>query len=72
MWQLTHRISSKAITILSPISSILGVVTTILMYFTVKAYAKEENAENAVKKFILVEAVFYVIQFAINFLDISI
>ena len=42
------------------------------MYFTVKAYAKEENEENAVKKFILVEAVFYAIKFAINFLDITI
>lgn len=71
LW-LIYRMSSKAATILSPIDSILGVVTTILMYFTVKAYAKEENEENALKKFILVEAVFYVIRFAINFLDITI
>lgn len=71
MW-LIYRISSKAATILAPISSILSITTTILMYFTVKAYAKEENEENAVKKFILVEAVFYVISFVINFLGISI
>ena len=71
IWLIYHM-SSKASTILSPISSILSIITTILMYFTVKAYAKEENEENAVKKFILVEAVFYAIKFAINFLDITI
>ena len=71
IWLIYHM-SSKASTILSPIGSVLSIITTILMYFTVKAYAKEENEENAVKKFILVEVVFYLIRFVVNFLGISI
>lgn len=62
----------EAIKIISPIISILNIITAILMYFTVKAYAKEENEENAVKKFILVQAVFYLIRFVISYLGISI
>ena len=64
--------ASEASRIINPISSILNIITSILMYFTVKTYAKEENDDNAVKKFILVEAVFYVIKFVISFLGISI
>lgn len=64
--------ATESIKIISPIISVINILTAILMYFVVKEYAKEENEENAVKKFILVEAVFYAIKFAISFLNITI
>lgn len=67
---LLHHISSDMYTILSPISGLLSVISVVLMYHTVKEYAKEQE-ENALKKFIKVEAVFYAIVFAVSFLGIS-
>lgn len=69
---LIYPFANSASTILSPIEGILTIITTVLMYFTVKAYAKEENEDNAVKKFVLVIAVFYVIKFVVKYLGIYI
>ena len=41
------------------------------MYHTVKEFAKEDE-ENVFKKFIKVEVVYYIIAFAVSFLNISI
>lgn len=70
LWLLYH-ISSKMISLLSPISGILDVVTAILMYFTIKEFTNKDNEESALKEFVKVEAVFYVIVFAVSFLGIS-
>lgn len=70
LWLLYH-VSSKMTTLLSPVSSILSVVTAILMYFTVKEFTNKDDEESALKEFVKVEAVFYVIVFAISFLGIS-
>ena len=58
--------------ILIYVDFILEAIATILMYFTIKSYAKEENEDNVVKKFILVEVVFYVAKFFIKYLGIHI
>ena len=70
--QIIELFSDSVTTILNPIGSILTIISTVLMYFTVKAYAKEENTDNAIKKFILVEVVFIVIAFVLNFFEIYI
>lgn len=68
---LLHFISYRMDTILIPIGGLLGVVSTVLMYQTVKAFS-DEKEENILKKFVKVEAVYYIIAFVISFLGISI
>jgi len=71
LW-LIYPFAKEISTLLTPINAILTLISTILMYFTIKSYAKEENEDNAVKKFILVEVVFYVARFLIKYLGIYI
>lgn len=68
---LLLHISSNISYLLSPVGGLLKVVSTILLYFTIKEFTNKENEESALKEFIKVEAVFYVIVFAISFLGIS-
>ena len=70
LW-LLYRVASGLSSILSPVSAILKVAGVILMYHTVKEFAKEDE-ENVFKKFIKVEVVYYIIAFAVSFLNISI
>ena len=70
LW-LLDNISSKMYTLLTPISGLLRVVTIILMYSTVKSLIQENEEEKALKTFIKVEAVYYIIVFVISFLGIS-
>ncbi len=70
LWLLNH-ISTKMYTLLSPVAGLLRVVSIILMYYTVKEFVKKDSEENALKEFVKVEAIFYVIVFAISFLGIS-
>lgn len=68
---LLYRVSSNLYDILTPISGILKVVGVVLMYHTVKEFAKDDE-ENVFKKFVKVEVVYFIIAFAISFLGISI
>ena len=68
---LLYRFSTKMYTILSPVGGLLNVITLILMYNTVKEFVKKDNEESAFKDFVKVEAVYYIIVFAISFLGIS-
>ncbi len=70
LWLLDH-ISTKMYTLLSPVGGLLRVVSIILMYYTVKEFVKKDSEENALKEFVKVQAIFYVIVFAISFLGIS-
>ncbi len=63
-------ISSNITYITNPISSLLSIISTILMFFVVKEMFEEEN-EKALKTFIKVEAIYYVVVFAFSFLGIS-
>lgn len=69
---LLHFISTKMYTILTPVGGLLNVISIVLMYHTVKSLSNETEEENVLKKFIKVEAVYYVIVFAVSFLGISI
>ena len=64
-------ISHKVTYITNPISSLLSIISTILIYFAVKSLSDEENDSDALKAFIKVEAVYCIIYFALSFLDIS-
>jgi hypothetical protein len=70
LWIL-YEISSKMSTILTPVGGLLNVVSIVLMYNTVKALTNEEDETKAIKTFIKVEAVYYVILLAVSFLGIS-
>ena len=63
-------ISSNITYITNPISSLLSIISTILMFFVVKEMFEEEN-EKALKTFIKVEAIYYIVVFAFSFLGIS-
>lgn len=65
-------ISHKVTSITSPISALLSVISTVLVYFAVKFLSDEENDSNALKAFIKVEAIYYIICFALSFLEINI
>lgn len=69
--RLLLHISSGLSYLLTPIGGILEIVATILMYFTIKEFTNKDTEESALKEFIKVEAVFYVIVFVISFLGIS-
>lgn len=64
-------ISSNVRYITNPISSLLSVISTVLMFFVVKESFKEEENEKALKVFIKIEAIYYIVAFAFSFLGIS-
>ncbi len=63
-------ISSNITYITNPISSLLSVISTVLMFFVVKEMFKEEENEKALKVFIKVEIIYYIVAFAFSFLGI--
>lgn len=65
-------ISYKVTSITNPIGSLLSVISTVLVYFAVKFLSNEENDSDALKSFIKVEAIYYIIYFVLSFLEINI
>ena len=65
-------ISSRITYITNPISSLLSVISTVLMFFVVKEMFNEKDNSKALKSFVKVEVVYYVVVFVLNFLGISI
>ena len=63
-------ISSNITYVTNPISSLLSVISTVLMFFVVKEIFKEEENEKALKVFIKVEIIYYIVAFAFSFLGI--
>lgn len=64
-------ISSNISYITNPISSLLSVLSTVLMFFVIKEMFKEQENEKALKIFIKVEVIYYIVAFAFSFLGIS-
>ena len=64
-------ISSNVRYITSPIASLLNVISTVFMFFAVKEMFKEEDNEKALKLFIKVEVIYYIVAFAFSFLGIA-
>lgn len=65
-------ISVEAYKITAPIGAFLGTISTVLVYFAIKAILGKEKDKDAIKEFIIIEAVYYIISFLLAFLGISI
>lgn len=64
--------SSSAYKITSPISSFASVISVILTYFTAKSIIGEEQNSKFFKKFVIIEAMYYIAYLVISFLEIYI
>ena len=69
---LLYIISSKSITITTPIANFLGVISTILLFFGIKDLYGTEDNNKSIKEFALVMVGFYVIRFVLTYLNINI
>ena len=58
--------------ITSPVSGLLGLISTVLTFFAVKELNDEESNDGAVKKFLIVEGIYYIVKFVLSFLTIYI
>lgn len=64
--------ASSASKITTPISRICSAISIVLTYFTVKNVLGEEDNTSAFRKFVIVEAIYYVAYILISFLEIYI
>lgn len=64
-------ISSSITYITNPIASVLSIISTVSIFIVVKEMFKEEENEKALKTFIKVEALYYIVVFIFSFLGIS-
>lgn len=64
--------ASSAYKITSPISSLCSVISVVLTYFTAKTIFAEEENSKFFKKFVAIEAIYYVAYILISFLEIYI
>lgn len=58
--------------ITTPVSGFLGLLTTVFTFFAIKELNDEKENDSAIKKFMIVEGIYYVIRFVLSFLSISI
>ena len=58
--------------ITSPVSGLLGLISTVLTFFAIKELNDEESNDGAVKKFLIVEGIYYIVKFVLSFLTIYI
>ncbi len=63
---------SGASRITSPIISLLGVISLVFTFFAVKELSDEKENDKAVKQFVIIEAVYYVVAFVLSFLKLYI
>lgn len=64
--------SSQVYKITRPVSSFLNIISTILLYFTIKALYNEKEDTTFIKKFAIIMAIFYAAYFVLSFLGIYI
>lgn len=65
-------ISLSASTITLPFASLCGAVSTVLMYFALKTLFGEEKNSNFIKKFAIIEAIYYIAYIVLSLLKIYI
>lgn len=68
---MLNFISTSAYKIISPISSFCLVITTVLLYFSIKYLFNKKDSE-AIKTFVLVEGLYFIVSFVLSFLGIYI
>lgn len=68
---MLNYISNQAYKITSPISGLCSVISVVLTYMAIKFVTKKDDS-SAIKTFVAVEAIYYVIDFILSFINISI
>lgn len=63
---------SSAYKITSPVSGFLGLLSTVFVFFAIKELYDEKENDNAFKKFMIVEGIYYIVKFVLSFLTIYI
>lgn len=63
---------SGASRITSPITGLLGVILLVFTFFAIKELSDEKDNDKAVKQFVIIEAVYYVVAFILSFLKLYI
>ena len=58
--------------ITSPVNGLLGIIATVFAFFAIKELNDEKEDDSAIKKFIIVEAIYYVVKFVLSFFTIYI
>lgn len=58
--------------ITSPFSSFCSMISTVLLYFTIKALYGEKEDNNFIKKFAIIIGIFFIVRFIISFFGIYI
>lgn len=69
---LLTLISSNASVITTRVTSVCSVISTVFMYFAIKALVGEEEDNKAIKTFVIVEAIYYVVSLVVYYLGIYI
>lgn len=69
--QLLYLIDYNMIKIIKPITALASFITVVLSYFAMKDIFEEETELGAFKKFVLVEAIYFVVAVIVSFLGIS-
>lgn len=58
--------------ITAPFSAFCSIISTVLLYFTIKALYVEKEDNNFIKKFAIIMGIFYIVRFIISFFGITI
>ena len=69
---LLTLISSSAVKITSKVSSLASLISTVLMYFAIRELYGEEDETQALKNFVIIEAIYLVAALVISYLGIYI
>lgn len=64
--------SSQVSRLTAPFSAFCGILSTILLFFTIKSLYKQEDNNSFIKKFAIIMGIFYVAYFVISFFGIYI
>lgn len=67
---LLNIIGAKVAMITSPISGLCSVISIILLYFTIQHLTEEKEDSIAIKNFVIIEAIYYIVYFVFLFLGI--
>lgn len=69
---LLRIISSKVTTVTTPFASLCTVISTVLVYFGAKFILGEDDDKNFIKKFVIIEGIYYIAYIVLGLLEIYI
>ena len=69
---LLTLINIRANVLTNPFTQLCNVITIILSYFGIKSLLGIEKNSEYIKKFVIIEAIFYIVYIVLSFLDIYI